>query len=578
MQDEIVRFVRDQLALGKGVQGIISTLKERNVDDKAIDDAFKKALSPSLEITEEKEKPEKQKKKLDATRAFTIIGILLIVAAVITVIYSEWTSVGAFGRVSFLALPMIILFGLSYYFSKNHETRDSHNWLLALGLFIFPFFFGTLLYQYKIVEGDETLFLTTSLVSLIVYLVAEYVFNKYYVAVFSLASLYVALISLLVQFDLDYIPILWLTLSVSLIVTWWGFWLTRIKSENSKPYLILGTLLVCLLLPISVLSTINDKHYLSTGLNAFITSLFGIFYLFVASYYNSLRKYFDDQTIYSLKRLLEEVAPFVLIVPYLSAGSSNSNYYVISLILSLLAILVSVRVWISTLLYLGSFGLLMSVLLLSSEVFSDSIGWPIIIFIAGFLAIGIGYAIKKISSFHKSEKEEMFLGLGKDPEVKASHLGVSKIILIILAFMFIGGPIVSMSLSYLVSRNNKPYENESFDLNKKAIENNPNPTISNPVFLSFVNLNELVFDPTLVVSEESFLASFPNKPNKIIISLENGTQGIYYITDKTEFAHNGSYISNNEVINYSQQNKIVSLDYYNSQNFSFASYIDFNDY
>lgn len=602
--EQIVQFIRDQLGLGKNVQDIVSQLKAHNIDDATINQAFQVAMktSPNSENSfvqpqSQQESPEPidlvsdkpvVKTKFDLTRAFTIIGALLIVAAIAIIVSSTWKDMIPFVRVCFIALPMLSLFGLSYFFSKKSELYDIHDWMLGLGATIVPFFIGTFLYQFKIIpELNSTLFLTIFCLSLIFFLWLEYGHRKSYVSLLTIITIYSILDTLFVKFHLGYLSYTWLTLLVSILILICGFWLAKNKKNNSNLYVVLGTFFVSCSLPASVIATLNDKSPISTEANSIIVSIFGILFLCAASFYNKLRDYFQNNSIYFMKRYLEEIAIILIISPFLVLGTEHKFYYLISLVLSFGAILLSVRILINTLLLFGSFGLIVSVLVFSSEVFADSVGWPIIVFLAGVVAIGLGFAIRKISKIHKDEIEQMHYGLGKDPLIgQKIKISVGRIVLYIIGLIvlfnivtFTIGQILSNNLSDNLSSNN--YETEQTPDASQVVRNN-NIAYDDPnqrVILTANNMtiDSMYYNEKFNITEEEYLEKMPDDPNRLVVKTEY-SKTTYYITNESFFLHNGIYVPAVEALNQSKyQNRLVNVRYYEYPDYFFASEINIID-
>lgn len=456
-EQTITEHIRSSLAQGKSREEIYKELLSQGLGIDAIQDAFSQlAAKEEREDTQRRtiatQEPATGRKRFDLTRAFVVIGAILIVLAVVIVIYSKWYSVGPLGKIMFLLLPMSLLYALSAVLSKKERYGEIGNVTLGLGSFILPFCIGTVICQTKLIEEINPLVIFLSaLLSLPVFVILEYLFKKIFIGVFTVIALYVAYFALAANYRLELIPILWLTVLLSLIILAIGFLLIKNQKSNASIYTVFGTIATLVALPVSVLYTINEQRPLSFEIDSLIISLFGILDLAIASLYYFLYKKFNHHSLYSLKRIVEEIALIVVLFPWVTLGFSKVGYSALALALSALMIFSSTKIWINSLLYVGSLGVIITVLSITSNIFADSIGWPIVVFAAGFASIGIGLLIRKLI---KERKETgtlpILFGLGIDPNEKPTHFSVGRIILILLLILF-GMPLI-VYLLFMFSR------------------------------------------------------------------------------------------------------------------------------
>jgi len=607
--EELSNYIKTQIAAGIQIQAILAELKNRGFEDGVVTEAFKSAMQTGgLEkeaqvvspLVREKVQPipedvqdsnDSSHKKVDATKVFVIIGASLIVAAVIIAIVSEWSKVGALARTSFLFIPMLLLLMTSYFLSKKPEYREYHDWTLALGYSILPCMIGTVLYQYKIIEDLNTGFFTVVfLISLPVYLVTEYYFKKHYISVLSIIVSYGLFISLLADSDLQSTAISWILLAFSLIILAIGFLLTVKKIASNKVYLTFGTVAMMVALPSAILITINNPDSLDYETNMLIFSLFGFLYLVLASSYNTARLRLQESALYLLKRFIEEVSPFIIIFPFLYAGASNDFYMILALVLSFLFVLASIKIRINSFLYIGAIGLIASVLMISSELFSDSIGWPIVVFIAGFAAIALGLVIKKIVKIRKqSISQEMLLGLGKDTSlVSSGHINGGRVALWVVVAVIISSVISEGIYMLILNRINqereKSYQEEQQyvpAISSQGDEDAPVVSTGESVS-SHINEYDGVdlagetvdyhFDPA---NPSSSTAATPN--NYVKISNYYGEEYQFTITPATSFSYAGKPVASSEVTKYFVSHPSVRVNYTGDSKEYLANIITFLD-
>ena len=486
MDETIIKYIKDQIAKGKTISQIITIMQEHHYTEVQINTYIQKALNTQQEMQSPPPPPPPSQtipapadnnpnpKHFDLTKAFVIIGAILIIAAVVIVIYSQWSAANPLVKILFMMVPMILLYGLSYYLDKNERYKEISDITLGLGSFILPVGIGTIICQAKIITEVNALVIFLSVIlALPIYLILEYMYKKFFMSAFTIIAIFVAYFALIAQYNANMNITLWLAFVLSIIILGLGLFLTKMKIERTTFYLVLGTLASLFFLPTATLYSLNNADSLSSETNVMIISLFGALYMCVAGGYYYLHKRFENNTFYSLKLLIEEMAPFIILLPYVFLGFDKTGFSIFALCISIAFVLASTRVIINTLLYLGSFGIIFTIITISSKIFTNSIGWPIILFIAGFAAIGIGLMIKKIYQERKSQGiPAVLLGLGIDPQVALSlgpkqKMSTKTIVAIILSILF--GPILlvwlfsafrgSMMNSYEVNIPNSKTEN-----------------------------------------------------------------------------------------------------------------------
>jgi len=160
MEDQIIKYIKEQLSLNQSISQIYNALQRQGYTKEQIDKWFQTALrtqnqqesiqpaatltaqstqglSPTTQTTTQQ--PTAIRKRFDLTKAFVLIGAILIVLAVIIVIYSQWYSVGPLGKIMFLLLPMSLLYILSAALSNKERYGEVGDITLGLASFILPF-------------------------------------------------------------------------------------------------------------------------------------------------------------------------------------------------------------------------------------------------------------------------------------------------------------------------------------------------------------------------------------------------------------------------------------------------------
>lgn len=609
MNDQVIKYIREQQASGRTITQIIQTMKEHGYSDGQIDESIRSALEspavsttppppppPTIETVQPSpdiDGPNPAKKKTDLTKAFVIIGAILIIAAVIVVINSQWAAASPLLKISFMLIPMLILYGLAYYLNKNERYREVADITLGLASFMLPVTIGTIICQTKIIpEVNGLVIFSSTILAMPIYLIFEYLYKKYFISIFTIVAIFVAYFSLIAQYHTELDVSLWLACALSSIILGVGFSLAKLKIERTTFYLTLGTIATLIFLPMATLYSLNKGDYLSFETNSVIISLFGVIYLCVAGLYYSLYKSMENHTLYTLKRLIEEVSPISILLPYIILGFDKVGYSVLALGLSITFVLISARIIINTLLYLGSLGIIITIITISSKIFTNSIGWPIILFIAGFTAIGIGLLIKRIYQERKTQgTSHVFMGLGADPEAVTAagprhKLSTKAIVLIILAVFF--GPSLLIGLFSLFRGS---MVSDNYDLNISGAKQEHYQSITQDEIIPEASITSSPDEKpqadnlsiTGEISVYQFNSNYNTDPktitsyveaNRIVIHGANDSMIDAVIDENTKFYLNGSELSRDQVY-YNVTYKNAILSYYNDGQYNVAKTITF---
>lgn len=436
MTEQIVKSVREDLKSGKNIEDVLKELKESGLPSEKINSIVKDALSSEEEV--------RKLSSVDATKAFIIIGIILIISAAVVVIATNWTNVGAVMRVLFLAVPMVILYAISWFLSKKEQFKSYEKLVFIASSLLLPAVIGTAVYQFNIHHNVDALLAIICAASALVYsVIFEFLLKRNYMSLYTIAAVYFLLGGLTAKFINSELIGNWLAIAVSFALILLGFWF-KIQKQNKNAYFVIGNFIFALSLPFTAIDTIDRSVHMSLIGKSAAVMVAGGLYLVWASFYNSISiKLADEKVIYSFKRLLEEGAAMMLVFPLLAMASEKNYIYYLAAILGVAYIFLSQRVRILTLPFAGAFTLVISILALTESFFKGSINWPIAVFLLGFLSIGLGLLIKKITKRRDEDNAGTFLGLGQDPNREVSTQGkksfLARIIMIILFIYLFGG-------------------------------------------------------------------------------------------------------------------------------------------
>lgn len=444
MADKQIDFITNQLARGQSVTAIIGLLKSQGWTEEQIDTGLKAALAkPSTQVSST---PVRQSghlsfdlHKLDATKTFVLIGILLILIAIIIVMALQWNTAGPTGRVAFVVGPMLLLFTISVIFARNSKYQDIHEGTLATASVIFPFALGTMLYQFSILpELNALLVMICSLAAYVLLVILEFGLHKQQFSILTILFLYTFVAALLAHLKVELLLTLWLMFFLSLAIFALGYALLSNQKKNGGTYAATGVVGSVFLLPACVLYAINQDIPLLFESNAVIASLFGPFYFGLSFGLHALAKQLSSKVMHDLRWALQELAPLILIIPYF-AITNKTGYTLLVIILSFTYMFASIYVRLRTLLPVGALGLIIGILILSSRYFVDTIGWPIVIFIAGFAMLGISIFVRKVSAMHNAQNLPLLqYGIGEDPHTAQKKTSFGCLGLLILLLLIPG--------------------------------------------------------------------------------------------------------------------------------------------
>lgn len=271
----------------------------------------------------------------------------------------------------------VYFFGLRLIFSDQNLMQTTMAWLwFILGL---GYLYGSLLYD-KTSENFESkgMYLLAALVlfgSQMILLGESY--KELYLAFFLLvigllffiAGLNFERISLKIFSSLHY----FLGASVTTIV------LIRLASD--------GTLL-------GAGQLIQDGKYEMIGLSHLVVS---VSYLLIGWFLMGLKKYgLVEASKYG--QFFSTIAPLWIMfsIMFLGLGGHQPIYETLLLITSLVFIFGSIQIKSRNYLYIGTMFLIFYIFSMGGEYFQNQAGWPITLFIAGLVSMGIGVAMEKV--------------------------------------------------------------------------------------------------------------------------------------------------------------------------------------
>lgn len=203
------------------------------------------------------------------------------------------------------------------------------------------------------------------------------------------------------MFNHDYLS--WIFLLFGFIYFGLGTWLEikGVKKYCSAPYFI-GTGLIFLSLfhigssGMLLRGSIKDVGY-DKYLSGWSNFIVGVIYLVIAWLISTLQRFqVKEGVLY--KNFFNIIGPFFVLgaVLQLGLGGKEPFYETLLLLLSLAFIFGSIPTLSREFLYIGTLFLVIYIFSIGAEYFQNDVGWPITLFVAGLLSMGIGVAIEKV--------------------------------------------------------------------------------------------------------------------------------------------------------------------------------------
>ncbi len=438
---DLVRYIREQLAAGQDIQIIVSLLEQSGFKSEQINAAFREALSstevgstaastarPVTESAAPESAPPSSPaptallniKNIDFIKALEIIGLVLILTAILIVISSQWNKISPLGKIALVAVPNLMLFLISFLLRGKESYKSTHDATLITGLIIFPFSIGTFLFQSQIIDKIGFFLVAVSTASsLVLYLIIEFLLKKEFGSAFTNVAGYIALLSFLGDSEADTQTVAWVMTLCSLFMLAIGTLLAASKQKNNESYITLNGATFPFFLYFTIQTFLHENLKLEGDILFITSSFFGLFMLIYASILSNLWKRFDNNTFYSVKRFIEEIAGMFIIGPYIWLQLSEDIYSLLAMILGVVLVITYTKIPILSFLGMGFFGIIAGIIDLSIKIFADSVAWPITLFIIGFAIIGISILARKLYKAHKlNYNQELFFGLGEDPRFK----------------------------------------------------------------------------------------------------------------------------------------------------------------
>lgn len=355
-----------------------------------------------------------KKAHVPVSRLLLGIGALIVVLAGITYISTSWQEWGSAARIMAIFLPMTIMFSIGIPGWHRPSTHKNSIAFLFVGAMLFPMFVLMLFTENSWLTNDSSaLFLTIFGSSFVLFVVCFFIFPSsiwsLLVAAAGVFTYYftLAVLGIIETMQTNLIP--WLFLLPAVLFIGIAMRLEALKKEkDTSTYFyfaglgILITMLYVLALTGGLLfrpTADFDNSWAVTGWST--VGVGAIFILFAWAIglaqqkgYALLGRYAD---------LFHFIGPFTIVASIFAMGTNGIQPVYEMLVLALSIAFIAVSIWWhrQAYLFVGCLGLIVYIFSTGSEYFSDAIGWPITLFIAGILSMGVGYLMERLRKEYK---------------------------------------------------------------------------------------------------------------------------------------------------------------------------------
>lgn len=372
--------------------------------------------------------------ELSPASILVICGNILIVIALIFLVSTSWHSFSPLSRIVTAVVPLVILYALGFV-TRKHDSEEERLSLYTIvaGSLIFPLVLGAVIFQSGLYPyTDATLFFIVSLISLLWYIIVEFMLDlSGHSVLIILAALTLGDSFLRVVIPPSYVySILALVLAYFFLAIGWHYdreEKTEVFRANLYTYSgILLTLGGLVSLPLALgnwnLDNPDFAVWYVLGYGGVAAALFGIAIIYA-------KDWLSRHTVLSLtnRQLAENAAAIALTIPGILfiLGGSLTEVALMTLALGMLSLAISGFVSVRSFRVLGGIAVVLGILKILFFVLTEVTNfWVIILLLIGFGLITAAYTMrhfqyKKVLEQLWQNPEKSLFGLGIAPALPA---------------------------------------------------------------------------------------------------------------------------------------------------------------
>jgi len=355
------------------------------------------------------------KTHIPISRVLLGIGALIVVIAGVIYIGTSWKEWGAPAKVMAIFLPMVIMFAIGIPGWFRQTTHKNSIAFLFVGAMLFPMFVLILLTQYGWLVNDyNILFLVLFGSTLVLYIILFYVFPSSIWSLLAAAdgifTYYFVLAALGVINHMQSNLIPWLFILPAGLYIIIAMHLETIKKDKEiASYFYFGGLGI-LITAMYVLALTGGLVFMRTMdlENRWAIagwSTVGVGALFILFAWLTGKAQLKGFTLLGrYEGLFHLIGPFTILAAVFVMGTNGIQPVYETLVLALSIACIAISTWWhrQAYLFVGCLALVVYIFSTGSEYFSDAIGWPITLFIAGILSMGVGYLMERLRKAYKA--------------------------------------------------------------------------------------------------------------------------------------------------------------------------------
>lgn len=351
-------------------------------------------------------------KSLTASQILLYLGGLIVFLAGVIYIGINWKEWGSGARIFAILLPMLVVYGVGIPLWFGGQYRKQSIVFIFTGSLLFPLFLSVFFKELNIFTEpwSNNFGLTVSLLTLGLYLLLSFIFRypiwSFLCPATGLFVYYYLLKVLGIENLFEKETMAWAFLLPGVLYLSLGYFYENAqKRDYSKYPYFLGVLTIFfslsrLAMDGSLLKTFTGDaggYSVRQSLVGWSTVVVGITYLALAWLSEKLKNLKLDEAG-KYKIFFDFVGTFAILgaIFYLSTDGKKPVYETLLLLSSLGFIFASIPKLSRQFLYIGTLFLVVYIFDIGGEYFQNQVGWPITLFIAGLISMGIGFGIEKL--------------------------------------------------------------------------------------------------------------------------------------------------------------------------------------
>lgn len=408
MASSIVNYIRNNLAQGYEMSEITTALGERGWSKVDIEQgiAEHKNLRPSKPISNAPRPGDIniEIKNLNPAQILLFIGGLITFLGAIIFIGINWESWGSLVRILVITLPTVVLLGLGTLVWARQQKNIALIFLVV-GALLIPLTTTIVLQELGFdTESSANAGLIISAIGLISYIAMRYIFPAgIWVLLYCGAGIfawYFFLRTIGLPED-SYTPYQWLYIPLGILYGYIAVVYEKFKKPDYAQFAYFFSAVILIVAPIALafngeslvrwLFSGNEGNYAVP----FILVGFCFFWIsFIIDFFKS--SWMKGFGVYS--QIFNFLATLLVLSSIFaqSLGGKKFGWETMLLLCSLGFIFLSTAKASRSYLYLGTLFLIIYIFDIGGEYFSNEVGWPITLLIAGLLSMGVGFVFEQL--------------------------------------------------------------------------------------------------------------------------------------------------------------------------------------